>query len=42
MLENRKPTTAATATKTAVHIGWSESAFKAIEMLSIPDPATKV
>lgn len=42
MLENRKSIIAATATNTAVHVPWRESAFNAIEMLTIADPATKI
>jgi hypothetical protein len=42
MLQKTKPMTAATATKTAVQAPWSESAFRAMEMLSIPEPATKI
>lgn len=42
MLQKMKPMTAATATKTAVQAPWSESALRAMEILSIPEPATKI
>lgn len=42
ILANKNPMMAATATKTAVHVPWSEMAFRLIEMPSIPDPATKI
>lgn len=42
ILQKMKPMTAATATKTAVQAPWSESALRAMEMLSIPEPATKI
>lgn len=42
MLPNMQPTTAATAMKTAVHVPWVETAFRPMERLRIPDPATKI
>jgi hypothetical protein len=33
---------AATAVKTALQVPWVETAFKAIEVLIIPDPATMI
>ena len=42
MLAKQKPTTAATTTKTAVHVACVETAFKPIEVPSIPEPAMKV
>lgn len=42
MLAKRKPTMAATTTKTAVHVAWLETAFRPMETLSIPEPAMKV
>lgn len=42
MLAKVKPTTAATTTKTAVHVAWADTAFKPIEVPSIPEPAMKV
>lgn len=42
MLPPTSPMAAATATKTDVQVAWLDTAFKPIEMLSMPDPATKV
>lgn len=42
ILQKMKPMIAATATKTAVQAPWTDSALRAIEMLSIPEPATKI
>lgn len=42
MLPNMNPMTAATATKTAVHVPWADTAFNAMEILSMADPATKI
>lgn len=39
MLESTKTMTKATATKTAVHTAWVDSALKAMEMLSMAEPA---
>jgi hypothetical protein len=42
ILLRRKPIIAATATKMAVQAPWVETAFRPIEMPSIPAPATKI
>lgn len=42
ILAKRKPTTAPTTTKTAVHVAWLETAFRPMETLSMPEPAMKV
>jgi hypothetical protein len=42
MLDNKKPVMAATPTKTAVHVPCEDTAFRPIEMPSIPDPATNI
>lgn len=40
ILASENPTAKAMARKTAVHVPCVETAFKAIERLSIPDPET--
>lgn len=40
MEDNTKVATAATATKTAVHIAWLETALSPMEMLRMADPET--
>ena len=42
ILPRQKPTMAATATKMAVQAPWDESAFRAVEIPKIPEPATKM
>jgi hypothetical protein len=42
MLAIKNPATAATATKTQVQLPWSVRALRAMETLSIPEPAMKV
>jgi hypothetical protein len=42
MLLNAKPKMAAMATKMAVQAACVDKAFSAIDMLKIPDPATKM
>lgn len=42
MLVRQNVIIAATATKTEVQVPCDEIAFKAIEMLSIPEPETKI
>lgn len=42
MLLSTKPMMAATATKMAVQAPWAETAFKPIDMPSMPAPATKI
>lgn len=42
MLLRRNVRIAATATKTAVQVPWVEIAFRAIDILSIPEPETKI
>jgi hypothetical protein len=41
MLLRQMATTAATTTKTAVQVPWVETALRAIETLSKPEPVTK-
>lgn len=41
ILPNKNPITAAMATKMAVQMEWVDKALRLIEMLSIPEPATK-
>lgn len=36
------PMAAATATKTAVHVAWSETALKPMDKPSMPEPATVI
>lgn len=42
ILDSRNPITAATARKIAVHAPWADTAFKEIDIPSIPDPETKI
>lgn len=42
MLENIAPTMADTATKTAVHVPWLETAFKAIDRPDIEEPERRI
>ena len=42
ILPRIKAATAATATKIAVQAPWVETALRPMEILSIPDPATKM
>lgn len=42
ILDSKNPTTAATARKIAVHAPWADTAFKEIDIPSIPDPETKI
>ena len=42
MLLNVKPKMAPIRTKMAVQTAWVDKAFNAIDMLRIPDPATKI
>jgi hypothetical protein len=42
ILARMKVQMAATAVKTALQVPWVETAFKAIEVLIIPDPATMI
>lgn len=42
MVERKKITTKATATKTAVHVPWSLRVLRHIERLSMADPAVKM
>jgi hypothetical protein len=42
MLAKLNPTMAATATNTAVHVAWLDTALSPMEMPSMPEPATKI
>lgn len=42
ILPKTKATIAATATYTAVQVAWLDTAFKPIEIPSIPEPAVKI
>lgn len=42
MLDSMHPTMAATATKTAVQAPCVETALRPMEMLRMPEPATKI
>jgi hypothetical protein len=42
ILASSRARIAATAVKTALHVPWVETALRAIEVLIIPDPATKI
>ncbi len=42
MLPKTRPMMAETATKTAVHAPWVDTALSPMDRLSIPEPATKI
>lgn len=42
ILQKQKPTMAATAVKTAVHVAWVDTAFKPMERPRIAEPLVKM
>lgn len=42
MLARLNPIMAATATNTAVHVAWLDTALRPMEIPSMPEPATKI